>query len=181
MEFQQEPNFIEGLKTSNHRNTEASKFRKKTALRVKYEAESQVIINKLGHLEDIREKLGLSQRKMCQLLLVDPSTWSRWQKEPEKVPPHVYRSLQWYLALIEKAPEWHPLNAYLGAFRSNEKRSFSVDKIEREVQDLESQMKTTLHHNQLFLQEVQKQSQIHWGWKLMLVLNLVLLVLSWVF
>ncbi|MES2965829.1 MAG: hypothetical protein V4760_18250 [Bdellovibrionota bacterium] len=78
--------------------------RAKTSLRLRYEAESQVIRKKLGDLESIRNQLGLSQRKIAQLLLVDPSAWTRWTKAGEKAPPHVYRMLQWYLALQDKYP-----------------------------------------------------------------------------
>jgi len=78
--------------------------RAKTSLRLKYEAESEVIRKKIGDLESIRGQLGLTQRKIAQLLLVDPSAWTRWTKPGEKAPPHVYRMLQWYLALQDKYP-----------------------------------------------------------------------------
>lgn len=80
------------------------KSRSKTSLRIRYEAEVEVIRRKLGSLESIREQLGLSQRKVCQLLLVDPSAWSRWVRADEDAPPHIYRMLQWYLALQDKYP-----------------------------------------------------------------------------
>ena len=51
--------------------------RSKTPLRLKYEAECKLIKDKLGSLEDVRNNLGISQRKICQLLMVDPSAWSR--------------------------------------------------------------------------------------------------------
>lgn len=41
---------------------------------------------------------------MAQLLLVDPSAWTRWTKGGDEAPPHIYRMLQWYLALEEKYP-----------------------------------------------------------------------------
>ncbi len=78
--------------------------RAKSSLRIKYEAEIHVIERKLGDLESIREKLGLTQRKMAQLLLVDPSAWTRWTKCEAAAPPHIYRMLQWYLALEDKYP-----------------------------------------------------------------------------
>ncbi len=78
--------------------------RAKSALRLRYEAEALVIERKLGDLESIRDSLGLSQRKMAQLLLVDPSAWTRWTKGGDEAPPHIYRMLQWYLALEEKYP-----------------------------------------------------------------------------
>lgn len=91
-----------------------AKNRSKSSLRMKYEAESISIQKKLGDLEDIRNALGISQRKMCQLLLVDPSAWTRWTKSQNgnlkgdngttQVPPHIYRMLQWYLAIQDKYP-----------------------------------------------------------------------------
>lgn len=73
------------------------KSRLKTGLRLKYEAEVSLIKKEVGDLEDIRRALGLSQRKICQLLLVDPSAWTRWTRDDSKVPPHVYRALSWFL------------------------------------------------------------------------------------
>lgn len=84
--------------------------RAQSSLRIKYSAETQLIVNKWGRLEDIRKTLGLSQRKMCQLLLVDPSAWSRWTKNPhsDEAPPHIFRALSWYLLLLDKSPELSP-------------------------------------------------------------------------
>jgi len=81
-----------------------AKSRSKTSLRIRYEAEVQVIKRKLGDLEGIRTQLRLSQRKICQLLLVDPSAWSRWVRLGEDAPPHIYKMLQWYLVIEEKYP-----------------------------------------------------------------------------
>ena len=75
----------------------------KTSLRLTYEAQAQVIRNQIGDLEDVRLRLGLSARKLCQLLLVDPSAWTRWKAEG-KAPPHVWRALQWYFIIQEKIP-----------------------------------------------------------------------------
>ena len=84
----------------------------KSSLRMKYEAERSVLIDQFGGLEDIRMRLGLSKRKMSQLLLVDPSAWTRWVKDESQAPPHIYRALQWYQELIEKRPEWSPQNSF---------------------------------------------------------------------
>lgn len=78
--------------------------RVKSSQRLRYEAEAGLIRRKLGSLETIRENLGLSQRKIAQLLLVDPSAWTRWTRGGEAAPPHIYRALQWYLALQDKYP-----------------------------------------------------------------------------
>lgn len=84
--------------------------RVKTSLRIHYEAQVEVVRKQIGDLEEIREKLGLSQRKICQLLMVDPSAWSRWTKKShsEQAPPHIYRALHWYLILQEKIPGLTP-------------------------------------------------------------------------
>lgn len=84
--------------------SEEKRRRAKSSLRMKYEAEVEIIQRKLGSLDQMRETLGLSQRKMCQLLLVDPSAWTRWNNGEDDAPPHIYRMLQWYLALQEKYP-----------------------------------------------------------------------------
>lgn len=90
---------------------DASAARARTALRLRYEAEAAAIQKRIGSLEEIRSVLGLSQRKICQLLLIDPSAWSRWtrtDKSKSDAPPHIYRSLQWYLALQDKYPAMDP-------------------------------------------------------------------------
>jgi transcriptional regulator with XRE-family HTH domain len=73
-----------------------------------YEAEVDIIRGQIGDLEDIRFRLGLSARKMAQLLMVDPSAWTRWTKKITPPPPHIYRALQWYLTLQEKNPGFTP-------------------------------------------------------------------------
>jgi hypothetical protein len=77
----------------------------KSSLRMKYEAEVNVIKKTHGELEDIRRQLGLPKRKMAQLLMVDPSAWTRWTSSNNEAPPHIYRALQWYLILQDKHPE----------------------------------------------------------------------------
>lgn len=85
-----------------HENTPSPRAR--SSLRQRYEAEARVIERRIGGLEQAREMLGLSQRKMAQLLLVDPSAWTRWTQSEQGAPPHVWRALAWYLALQEKYP-----------------------------------------------------------------------------
>lgn len=80
----------------------------KTSQRLHYEAQVEVIKKQLGDLEKIRLTLGLSQRKMSQLLLVDPSAWTRWTRKGDPAPPHVWRALQWYMLIQEKIPGLTP-------------------------------------------------------------------------
>lgn len=82
--------------------------RAKTSLRMHYDAQVAVIQRQAGDLEKIRADLGLSNRKICQLLMVDPSSWTRWTKHGDQAPPHIWRALQWYLILREKIPGLTP-------------------------------------------------------------------------
>lgn len=105
-----------GFEKENSRETTSGGFsegfdegvRSKTSNRMFYEAQVAVIQKQLGNLEKIRQDLGLSQRKICQLLLVDPSAWTRWNRDGEKAPPHIWRALQWYMTLQEKIPGLTP-------------------------------------------------------------------------
>jgi hypothetical protein len=87
--------------------------RAKTSLRMHYDAQAAVIERQLGGLEGVRSKLGLSQRKMAQLLMVDPSAWTRWNRPGNRAPSMVWRALQWYMILQEKIPGLTP-NYFLG-------------------------------------------------------------------
>lgn len=93
---------------SHHLVDENGRLRSKSSNRMFYEAQVQVIQKQIGNLEKIRQDLGLSQRKISQLLLVDPSAWTRWVKSNEEAPPHIYRALQWYMTLQEKIPGLTP-------------------------------------------------------------------------
>lgn len=75
----------------------SSRIRSKTSQRLKYEAETQVFKRDFGSLEELRIKLGFSRRKICQILMVDPSAWTRWTQEDADAPPHIYQALKWYL------------------------------------------------------------------------------------
>jgi hypothetical protein len=88
-------------KSENSKIDFVSSERTRSANRFLYEAEVEVIKREIGDLESIRKSLGFSQRKICQLLMVDPSAWTRWMKG-DRIPPHIYRALSWYLMVIEK-------------------------------------------------------------------------------
>ena len=93
------------MEAFGHEDTKGSVVRSvSSSLKMQYEAEVSLLIKKLGSLEEIRRALGLSQRKICQLLMVDPSAWSRWIRAGGRAPPHIYRALAWYLALENKYP-----------------------------------------------------------------------------
>jgi transcriptional regulator with XRE-family HTH domain len=119
--------------------------RVKSPFRMQYAAETKIFLNQYGGLENIRQKLGFSRRKMCQLLLVDPSAWTRWMKDESKVPPHIYRALEWFLALNEKALTQPDLAAIFTARykaapqNSDQKPGFLIAEIESLKTELKRQ------------------------------------------
>jgi hypothetical protein len=128
---------------------ENGRLKSKSSHRMLYEAQVEVIRKQVGGLENIRENLGLSQRKMAQLLLVDPSAWTRWVKAGEQAPPHIYRALQWYMILLEKIPGLTP-SYFLGKDvdgraaiihqrKFEEALSAQSLKMEKMIQDLRSE------------------------------------------
>lgn len=104
----------------------------KSSLRMKYEAEVSSIKKESGNLEEIRRNLGLSKRKMAQLLLVDPSAWTRWTSKKGEAPPHIYRALQWYLLLQEKHPEYKS-SLWLNAVSTPKLSEHEVQNLKAEV------------------------------------------------
>lgn len=96
-----------------------------------YQIEKEQIIHEIGDLETIRKTLGLSRRKICKLLLVDPSSWTRWTKgDGVDAPAYIYRSLQWCLAIMEKYPESHPLVRSLSYEKENK-----VDQLHKKIEE----------------------------------------------
>lgn len=71
-------------------------------LRDRYLLERDRIKQQIGNLRQILEALGVNQRRACQLLLVDPSAWTRWNKT--EAPPHIYQALKWLVMLKTSNP-----------------------------------------------------------------------------
>lgn len=95
-----------------------------------YSEERKQVIQEIGDIETIRKTLGLSRRKICKLLLVDPSSWTRWTKSGSDAPAYIYRSLQWCLAIMEKYPEAHPIVRSLSYEKENK-----VEALSRKLED----------------------------------------------
>jgi len=110
--------------------------RSKSSNRMLYEAQVQAIQQQIGGLEEVRQKLGLSQRKICQLLMVDPSAWNRWTATTENsAPPHVWRSLQWYFALKKEIPGLSE-NYFLGHERPVRDREIQASKLKHQASQM---------------------------------------------
>lgn len=69
-------------------------------------------------------------------------------------------------------PTWEPFAVKL------QENTPKLDQVYEEIDNIQRQLKTTLHHNHLFMEEMRKQTQIHWGWKLIMLLNLFVLIYS---
>ena len=77
--------------------------------RERNELAASLIKKQIGDLEQVRALLGLNKKRMCELLLIDSSTWTRWTTGKTEPPPWLYRTLQWGVAVMDKYPEFHPL------------------------------------------------------------------------
>lgn len=137
MDFNRESPGLGQMKTF-----EGGSLRPKSSLRMIYAAEIKIFTSQYGGLENIRQKLGFSRRKMCQLLLVDPSAWTRWCRDETKVPPHIYRSLEWFLALNQKAFTQPDLAAI---FSARYKSTAFRGEIEQLREELSRQKQVTLY------------------------------------
>lgn len=138
--------------------------RLKSSLRLQYEAQVRVIQTQIGGLEKARETLGLSQRKISQLLLVDPSAWTRWTRDGEKAPPHIWRSLQWYLTLKEKIPGLTP-QYFLQSDPKvlHEKTLIKMESESRERKALTSQFQDEIRHLQAETLRLKRWNQVFIG------------------
>ena len=140
-------NFDDALGARHKASTEFEKaltqrLSVRSALALKYAAEVKIFKAQHGGLEDIRKKLNYSRRKMCQLLMVDPSAWTRWAKDDTRVPPHVYRSLEWFLALNERALTHPELAAvFTNRYQASRVRDASGNDLGRELASLKAELR----------------------------------------
>lgn len=119
-------------------------LRSKTGLRLRYEAEVTLIQKQIGSLEKIRTDLHLSARKICQLLMIDPSAWNRWTRPGATAPPHIWRALQWYLSLQEKIPGLTP-NYFLHRPATAPADKEALDQVEKLHAKLQGEQQSLLH------------------------------------
>lgn len=81
------------------------------SLNQQYYGEKENIIKEFGSLEDMRMKLGFTKSQIAKLLLVKPATWSRWEKNPSKAPPHIFQAVKWYTLLSGTNPNFRAQSA----------------------------------------------------------------------
>ncbi len=152
--------------------------RSKTSLRMHYEAQVAVIKKQLGDLESVRTGFGLSQRKMAQLLMVDPSSWTRWTKQGDETPPHIWRALQWYSVLQEKIPGLTPqyfINQSPQVLHKKALQELDTERLQRqnEIQILTQKINGALgerEHLQLELSKLKKELNFYKKMSIVIVL-----------
>lgn len=127
---------------------------------------------------------------MAQLLLVDPSAWSRWVKDETKVPPHVIKALQWYLLLEQKDPAFQQWREMI--FKREPDPAFDrwrrgiEDKIDRlpatmpgpspVTDQIRERLNELQRENAKLAGEVESRLIMGIGWKLILLLNTGVLI-----
>jgi hypothetical protein len=106
------------------------------SLRDKYLSEKERIQHEIGSLDQVLQTLGLSQRKACQLLLVDPSAWTRWNKSG--APPHIYQALRWLIQLKKVNPDATAPSDIAGRVDMiQSKTDLKIKELERSIEMLE--------------------------------------------
>ncbi len=127
--------------------SDLKKFKLKLEVQKKFanqQAEYKSIVESIkidiGGLEEVRKTLGLSRRQMCKLLLVDPSAWTRWTRQDQDAPPHIYQALKWYMQLVEKTPDIHaPLHLENKFDLMRKDTDLKTQKLQLQIQKLETQ------------------------------------------
>lgn len=91
----------------------------------------------VGGLESVRNKLKLSRKEICNLLMVDPSAWTRWTDEGGDAPPHIYRALAWYLEIeaMKQAPDKPPAEEGLGGWQKDRE----INRLKADIQSIRAQ------------------------------------------
>lgn len=117
-------------------------------------------ISKHGDLEGVRKRLNLSKREMSNLLWVEPSAWTRWSRGVSRPPDHIYRALGWYLELRENKPE-ESLSA-VPIYQAEEGEEWRDEKLRLQ-------------------QELERKEALGFGWKLILVICLVISIINLIF
>lgn len=161
---------------------QATPQRAESEKRLRYEEVVQQIREKYGSLEEMRKRLNFSQKQMSELLLVDPSAWTRWVKDGEAAPAHIYQALAWYFeSRIENisAPKSDMIPATLEKLPWQMAKTEIIEKapqLNQPVFDSEvwaeekAQLASELRNAQ------NKAIGVSDGWKLFLIINTVLLL-----
>lgn len=168
-----------------------------SAQKMRYDAEIDVIRKTHGGLEDMRQKLGLSRRQLCRILMVDPSAWTRWTSPTaggvvgvvaEKAPAHVYKMLAMILEqgkpvvnenmAAATGVKWDSRNAQLELDKKvAELRAQMSQVLDEQSQEQRLQLRSEVQSQiESIRQTFQKGSELAFGYKLLVLLNTVLVL-----
>ncbi|MEQ1664649.1 MAG: hypothetical protein ABL927_04660 [Bdellovibrionales bacterium] len=147
---------------------------------VQYQVE--LLKQKIGGLEKARERLGYSRRKICQELLVDPSAWTRWTKNNiESAPAHVYKMLSFLIDAADRTSNANRTSNYADV----KQKAHDLTFIEPKLHDLDlnfshteflSQLAALREESQKLKVQISNREVLSFGWKLMVIINIVLLL-----
>ena len=174
----------------------------KSSRRLRYEAEVETIKQRHGGLENIRESLGLSRKEITKWLLVDPSAWTRWTQRGESAPPHVYKTLALLLeagkGLQVGTQEGHGWTRDLRALEDKweTRTKQELDSLEtelrgqhslfsgqhqRQLEEIEMDFRDRFRvQGELFRVELEKQQELGFGWKLLVLVSITLCIYNFV-
>lgn len=125
---------------TDQNNEKEDNGKKSLSARDRNEITASMIKKQIGDIEQVRALMGLNKRKMCELLLIDPSTWTRWTTGKTNPPTWVYRTLQWGLAVMDKHPEFHPLIKNQGVSELNRSNPKELKKLVNEIDDIKKDL-----------------------------------------
>lgn len=147
----------------------------KSEKRSKYDSVVQAIREKHGGLEAMRAKLGFTQKQMSELLLVDPSAWTRWVRDGETAPAHIYQALAWY---FESRPAGlrQPASREVSWKMANASIIESPETVREDVVTVEAWQREKAALLEQWSDAQKKAVGISDGWKLFLLMNSVALI-----
>lgn len=161
----------------------------RSSLRLRFEAEVEVLLMRYGSLEAMRKRLQLSRREICKILLVDPSAWTRWTSHDRTAPPHVYKTMALLMEKVEKNPEaFNAQNTQNADLNTLKKIEADLKKVEVEMRqeqrvlneqaqkELLSQIEIVRSEAAKLKMQAEQRLVLTLGWKFLIILNAVLLL-----
>ncbi len=151
----------------------------------KYGSAIQEIQKQHGGLEDMRVKLNISRKQICDFLMVDPSAWSRWTAgekggDRSAVPPHVYRTMALIMASsgVQADSAFTPATVRAVARVTTPPISHNppLDEYPQMNQALASQNETLREKLETAQKQNEKFEVLTMGWKIILILNSVFIL-----
>lgn len=151
----------------------------------KYQSEVEKIRERLGELESYRKAKGLTRKEIASILMINPSTWSRWMKFPETIPPHVYRLLDLF-EQVGGRPEQLGIEVRSRRSAFLEHEPYVRELLKKSLQPMREKFDSIdndLNHlrqegfeRKELLRQMDKKESVSLAWKSLLIFNTLLLI-----